>query len=419
MTWSRYYYSIVCLLICIAPTTFAQTIDDDAMLLEIVAQQSRDLRMRDTLMLGDSAIILCDTVWKSYPHPLCIPLMYVPEQMPSLSDTLLESPYSIANIRRKARRYIMHHHADLYVSIGDTNRLKMVEIGDLEVQRAIVKDVDEDRLNAARAVRDMRSPWRRQANVSLQITQNYATENWHQGGVNAFSMLWNAKAYANYIRDNISWQNNAEWRVGVSTVSGDTIHKMNTTDDVFQLYSKLGYQVHRKWYVTMYADFRTNLFPSFQKNSNKVNTTFLTPIRYTMGVGVDYKPMKGLSINLSPATYKLVYANIAVPERVDVTEFGINTGTKMLNEVGSSLRVEWKWKPLREIELETNFYFFTNYKQIETELEIDANFIINRYLSAKLLIHPRYDGTIENVTDRKEKVQFKELISVGFSHTFR
>ena len=122
---------------------------------------------------------------------------------------------------------------------------------------------------------------------------------------------------------------------------------------------------------------------------------------------------------MSPATYKLVYANIDNPERVDVTAFGIESGNKILNEIGSSLRIEWKWRPLREIELETKFYFFTNYKQIETEVEIDVDFIINRFLSAKLMVHPRYDGTIENVTDEKEKLQFKELISVGFAHTFR
>ena len=237
--------------------------------------------------------------------------------------------------------------------------------------------------------------------------------------MNTFSMLWNAKAFANYTKDNFSWQNNAEWRVGLSTMSGDTIHKLNTTDDVFHIYTKFGYQVHKKWYLTLSADFRTNLFPSFQQNSNRLNTTFLTPIRYTMGVGLDYKPIKDLSINISPATYKLVYANMTNPERVNVTDYGIEVSKNLLNEIGSSLRVEWKWKPLREIELESKFYFFTNYKQIETELELDVDFIINMYLSAKLLLHPRYDGTIENVKDKKEKLQFKELISIGFSHTFR
>jgi hypothetical protein len=406
-------------MLCLVPKSLAQTVEDDVLLVEIVSQQSRDLYANDTLPVGDSAIVLSDTLWQYYPHPLCIPLMYIPETMPSLRDTAFQEEYTIANIRRNARRYITHNHADLYVSISDTNRLKAVENSTMKVHRAIVKDFEEDQLDATRALRNLRSPWRKEANLALQVTQNYATENWQQGGVNAFAMLWNAKAFANYKQDNISWQNSVEWRVGLSTVSGDTIHKINTTDDVFQIYSKLGYQVHPKWYITMFVDFRTNLFPSFQKNSNKVNTTFFTPIRYAMGVGLDYKPIKGLSINLSPATYKLVYANLEDPEMVDVTTFGIEQGERMLNEIGSSLRVEWKWRPLREIELETKFYFFTNYKQIETELEIDVDFIINKYLSAKLMLHPRYDGTIEIVTDKKERVQFKELISVGFSHTFR
>jgi hypothetical protein len=97
----------------------------------------------------------------------------------------------------------------------------------------------------------------------------------------------------------------------------------------------------------------------------------------------------------------------------------VATGQNMLNEVGSSLRVQWKWQPLREIKLDTKFYFFTNYKQIETELEVNVDFIINKYMSAKLILHPRYDGTIDDVAERKSELQFKELISVGFAHTFR
>ena len=396
----------------------AQTVDEDAFLLELVAQQSRELH-RDSIMLGDSVLVVCDTIWKSYPHPLCVPLMYVPAPMRSLRDTTPEDRYSIAAIRANARRYITTHCADLYTSVSDPDRLKEVALGTTKIRRATVKKLERDKLEASRALHKNSSPWRTEANLSLQLTQNYATENWHQGAANAFSMLWAAKAFANYKKNNISWENNAEWRMGVSTVSEDTLRKMNTTDDIFLIYSKLGYQVHAQWYVALFTDFRTNFFPNFKKNSTQMNATFLTPIRYTVGMGVDYKPLKDLSINLSPATYKLVYANISDATRVDVTEYGIEPGKNILNEIGSSVRVEWKWKPLREIELETKFYFFTNYKQIETELEIDVDFIINRYLSAKLILHPRYDGTIEEVTNQKSKLQFKELISVGFAHTFR
>lgn len=396
----------------------AQTVDEDVLLLELVAQQSRELH-RDSIMLGDSVLVVCDTIWETYPHPLCLPLMYVPTAMRSLRDTTPEDRYSIAAIRANARRYITTHCADLYTSVSDPNRLKEVELGTTKVRRATVRKLERDKLEASRALHQNLSPWRTEANLSLQLTQNYATENWHQGAANAFSMLWSAKAFANYKKNNISWENKAEWRMGVSTVSEDTLRKMNTTDDIFLIYSKLGYQVHAQWYVALFTDFRTNLFPNYKKNSTRLNTTFMTPIRYTVGIGVDYKPLEGLTVNLSPATYKLVYANLADATRVDVAEYGIEEGKNMLNEIGSSLRVEWKWKPLREIELETRFYFFTNYKQIETELEIDVDFIINRYLSAKLILHPRYDGTIEEVTNQKSKLQFKELISVGFAHTFR
>ena len=413
-----------------AISSMAQTVDRDSVPLRIYeVVDSLEVRC-DTLTdsVPQKAVVRAiitpipfkiDTVWKRYPHPLCLPLMFLPEEFPALNDTTQEQPYSIAMIRQNARRYLTANHADVYVSISDPSRLKELEIGKTRVHRAIVKDIEEEKLDVGRAIRNSRSPWRKEANVSLQLTQNYATENWHQGAVNAFAMLWSTKGFVNYKKDNLSWENNAEWRVGVSTVSGDTLRKMNTTDDIFQLYSKLGYQVHKKWYITLFADFKTNLFPNFKKNTNKLNATIFTPIRYTMGIGVDYKPLKGLSINLSPATYKLIYTFTTDPERVDVTEYGVATGQNMLNEVGSSLRVQWKWQPLREIKLDTKFYFFTNYKQIETELEVNVDFIINKYMSAKLILHPRYDGTIDDVAERKSELQFKELISVGFAHTFR
>jgi hypothetical protein len=138
-----------------------------------------------------------------------------------------------------------------------------------------------------------------------------------------------------------------------------------------------------------------------------------------MGAGVDCKILEGLNINLSPVTYKMVYAFVSDPERITVADFGLEPQQTLLNEIGSSLQLNWLWKPLREIELEMKFYFFTNYKQIETDLEIDVDFYINKYMSARVLLHPRYDGTIDKVNVQKSVLQFKELISVGFAHTFR
>ena len=381
-------------------------VDDDLMLLELVARQSQALHANDT-------------AWEVYPHPLCMPLMYVPPTFRALTDTTRDDPYSIMMIRANARRYITQHHADMYVSMSDPDRLSKVKIGHAKVQRALIKDLEEDRLERERAVRETRTHWRRQMNVSLQITQNYATNNWYQGAANAFAMLASAKGYINYKNERIAWENSLEWRAGLSTVSGDSLRVIKVTDDIFRVNSKFGFQVHEKWYVSAVGEFKTNFWNNYRTNSHAVSTTFLTPIRFTLGVGVDYKPLKGLSVNISPATYKLVYATISDPSKVNVSDFGIEAGSNLLSELGSSVRLDWTWKPLREIELETKFYFFTNYKRIETELEVEVDFIINRYLSAKVMIHPRYDSTVELVEGCKSRIQFKELISVGFSHTFR
>ena len=387
-------------------TLLDNVFDEDAMLLGLVAKQSRELHANDT-------------VWERYPHPLCIPLMYVPAEFPALMDTTKEDVGTIAMIRNNVRRYITQHHADMYVSISDPNRLKQVEMGHGRVRKALVKDVEADRLDRERALRNMSSPWRYELNTSLQITQNFATNNWYQGANNSFSMLASAKGYIKYKHENILWENNGEWRAGVSTVSGDSLRKVKNTDDVFRINSKFGYQVHEHWYVSAIGEFRTNLWNNWRANTKELSTSFLTPIRFTLGVGADYKPIKGLSVNIAPATYKLVYAMKAESDMVNVTEYGIEEGKNMLHELGSSVRVDWRWRPVREIIVDANFYFFTNYKRVETELELDVDFIINRYLSAKVMIHPRYDSTVELAEGQKNKLQLKELISIGFSHTFR
>lgn len=397
---------MICLSATLMPiAAVAQTVDEDEMLLQLVAQQSREIHANDTL-------------WKQYVSPLCLPLVYIPEPIRSLKDSVT-APYSLSSIRMNARRYVTMHDANLYVAVHDPSKIEVIDDEPIKIPRAIVKDQEEDKLDIARALRDRNSYWRREINLSAQMTQNYATENWYQGAVNSFATLTSVKGYINYKRKNFVWENNGEWRTGFSTVSGDSLRKLNTTDDIFRISSKVGYQVHKQWYVSLMGEFRTNFWNTWRKNKRELASSFLTPIRFTLGLGVDYQPIKGLNINLSPATYKLVYALRDDPKLVDVTEYGIETGNDLLSEFGSSVRVDWKWKPLREIEMETKFYFFTNYHRVETELELDFNFIINRYLSAKVMLHPRYDSTTEVKEGRKSKLQFKELISIGFSHTFR
>lgn len=283
------------------------------------------------------------------------------------------------------------------------------------IEKSWVKDEVEDRNDVLRAIREMKSPWRREATLMAQITQNYVTDNWYQGGSSSFAALGIAKGQISYIRERFTWENFGEWRMGGSTISADTLHKMNTTDDMFKIYSKANLRIVPKLFTSLSVELDTRLFPTYKSNSMELKSAPFSPLRFTAAFGIDYKPVKDLSLSFSPVSYKLIHI---ADKRVNPTDYGLEEGQFTQHNIGSSIRLEYLWKPVREFALETKFYMYTNYHNVELDLEVNADFIINRWLSARLMLHPRYDTSVIMEGDKCAKIQFRELLSLGFAHKF-
>lgn len=360
----------------------SSTSDLDALLLELVAQQSRQLYENDSLteQLTVAEILVRDSLL-AQAHRDSVEL-----------DSLKE-------INARLRE--------------EVHNVPMVVIA----KKSLVKDAEEDRNEVLRAIREMRTPWRREAKIMVQLTQNYVSPNWYQGGSSSFAVLSIFKGTAGYYTERFTWENTGEWRAGGSTVSGDSLRKINTTDDLFRIYSKANYRaVTNKLYYSFSAEFETRLFNTYKANTREKKSAPLSPLRVNLALGLDYKPVPGLSISFSPLAYKMVH----VGDTVNMKQtYSIPVGQKTLNDVGSSVRVEYVWKPVREIALETKFYMYTNYKKVELDLEVNCDFIINRFFSARVMLHPRYDNTVIYTGDEKAKMQFRELLSIGFAHKFR
>ena len=293
----------------------------------------------------------------------------------------------------------------------------IAQVPTIEVEKSWVKDEVEDRNDLLQAIREMRSPWRREATIMAQITQNYVTDNWYQGGSSSFAGLGIAKGQVSYIRERFTWENIGEWRIGGSTVSADSLHKVNTTDDLFRIYSKANLRIVSKLFTSLSAELETRLLPTYKSNSMELKSAPFSPFRFNAAFGIDYKPVKGLSISVSPVSYKVIHIMDTV--RVNPTDFGLDEHQRTQHNIGSSMRVEYVWKPVREVNIESKFYLYTNYQNVEVDLEVNCDFIINRFLSARLMLHPRYDSTVIKEGDTKAKMQFRELLSIGFSHRFR
>lgn len=386
-------------------TQEAKAVGDEAeeqILLDLLHRQAVLIKAHnDSVQAVQDSILHADSTWLALQDSLRVVAQLRREQ--ELRDSIAREEEELRRLKSQLIKAEELHHDTALVETDDN-------------VKALMEDAEEDRQRILRS-RKGYGPWYKQATGLVQFSQGYVSGNWYQGGNSSFAMYANVKGIIKYdAKKWVTWENTGEWQEGFSTALGDSLRKINMTDDVFKIYSKLNVRIKaEKLYGSFSIDFQTPFFNTWKENTNTLKTGTFTPIRFNWALGVDYKPIKNMSMVFAPLAYKLVYAKDTI--NVDRSVYGISSGN-MLSTFGSSVRFEWKWRPLREIYLETVFYAYTNYKMFEVDWEITCDFIINRYMSARVMLHPRYDSSAIVEGDTHAKMQFKELISIGFAHKF-
>lgn len=256
--------------------------------------------------------------------------------------------------------------------------------------------------------------WKLQGSGSIQFSQNFISKNWYKGGESSNSILSYLMFNANYNdKSKIEFDNRLEAKVGFMTVPSDTLHKYNINSDLLRFTTKLGLKAFDRWYYTVSAEFNTQFFQSYKINSDIRVSSFMAPANLIFNIGLDYKLSKEkieLSTLFSPLTYNFRYVGDPL---VDETQFGLEEGKKVLNSFGSTFQLNMKWTIISSIIWESRFNYFTSYHKIETEWENTFNFILNRYLSAKLFVHARYYDM-----EAEHKIQWNELFSFGINYNW-
>lgn len=262
--------------------------------------------------------------------------------------------------------------------------------------------------------------WKIGGSGYAQFSQNYISDNWYKGGESTVALLSGAVFQFNYDdKQKVQFENKLEWKLGFISAPSDTVHQYKPNEDLFRFSSKLGYKAIWNWYYTVSAEFKTQFFSNYETNSDKLVSSLLSPSELNIGVGMDYKYIKGDICNLSVLINPFNYTRYSVAsDRVDPTKFNIEAGKKSENQLGSRLEATLKWVIIRGLTWDSRFSYTTNYEKVLSEWENTFTFAFNRYFSTKLFVHARFDDSVSRESPDDSFFQLQELLSFGVNYTW-
>lgn len=300
-----------------------------------------------------------------------------------------------------------------------------------EVQLAVL---DEEPIEQVEAILRRPNFWKFKGSNSLNLTQNYATDNWFQGKANHYNVQGIVNVEANYNNQRkLQWDNRLDLQLGFQTNSENDQNKFKPTNNLMRINSKMGLQAAKNWFYTFNVKAETQLVPNYQYNKAKdadgveymqrtTITDFLSPLNMDFSVGIDWKLNKkrfSSSLVLSPCTYNLKYV-----DRLDLsTRYGLDAGKHTKHTFGPSSTFKFNWKIADNIKWDSRLYWISNLHYVNVEFENTITFSINKYLTSKFYFYPRFNDQSKRnrMPDKDGKNtgtywMFKEWLSLGVSY---
>lgn len=257
--------------------------------------------------------------------------------------------------------------------------------------------------------------WKTGGTFSLSIAQG-SLSNWAAGG-DQFSLSANTfiNGYAFYKKDKHSWDNNLDFYLGyVKTTSLGT----RKVDDRIDILSKYGYALNSKLNLSLLGNLRTQFFKGYtypDANTKTYSSNFFAPAYILLSPGLDYKPVKNLSIFFSPATARWV----VVKDTALSTLFGVEAGKKARFEFGAYASINYTANLGKVVTYKGRLDLFSNYRQNpgNVDLYMTNQFAakLSKVLSATYSLALIYDDDVRQFGPNKNApgLQLQSLFGVG------
>lgn len=349
----------------------------------------------------------------------------------------------------------------------------------MEAQDSLLTESQKAAADAAIALQATPQPvevqkvryWTNSLQTKLDFGQTSLT-NWSAGGNNTVSLKTFIDGSANYSKDKMFWNNRLQLDYGFLYSADKPI--LQKSDDRIYLESKWGLQATGKLYYSADFSFRSQFTNTYEyptpstkadgtalgegeeykaqdwKAARVLKSGFLSPATTTLGLGLDYKPLSWLSVNLAPLTGSIVivdnpelrsakgqpfrkqYKDMADAD-LPRDEAGLILGScykPVKFQFGAQLKVDFKFNVNDNFAFSSQVVLFSDYLDDPQNMRVNWDARIDwklaKFFSFTIITNMIYDDNVLIVNEKdldrypngKQRVQFKESLSFGFVYTF-
>jgi hypothetical protein len=276
--------------------------------------------------------------------------------------------------------------------------------------------------------------WKTEGNFTFNFAQAYFS-NWSAGGENSFAGVPKLHFKADYNKNRFKWSNVLNLALGY-TITGKS--DPMKSEDLIELYSTMGYELHKNWYATFMLKFSSQFAKGYDysTDSSTYISKFMAPAYLDFGPGIGYNLPDWLVINFSPATARFTFVN---DERLaDAGNFGLDPAVLDTNgnvithadqlkfQFGAKLTAAIKYEIFKNVELGTSIELFSDYLDSPQNLIVNWKTLlrlkVNSWLNVDFNTELFYDDNVmfydEAGIPEGPKVQFKQNLMVGLSLNF-
>lgn len=270
--------------------------------------------------------------------------------------------------------------------------------------------------------------WKKGAFFSSNFN-NAGFSNWAAGGQNSISVSTVADMFAVYRKGRHIWENYAKLGYGLIKLDEDPIRK---NEDNLYFLSKYGYRITKIWNAASLLSVESQMFQGFdpEEMDGKRISNLFAPATGIISVGLDYKPNDNLSVYLSPVTGK--FTVVADQRLANLGSFGLEVADTVngkvqdsdmiRTELGMYMKAMFQKDIMKNVNLQSRLDVFNGYDKlaaIDISWETTINMKVNKYISASIFTHLKYDEDVDtnpNTDGKQIAIQFKHVIGVGISY---